>query len=499
MNRFLNIVEFLGNKLPHPFLLFIFLAIFVVLSSALLNAFGVSTIDPQSGDMVFIKSLLDADGVAFLFSSVIKNYINFPPLGLVLVIMMGVGLADKVGLIEACIRESVLVCPKSLLTFGIFIAGMTFAVASDASYFIIIPLAAMVFYSFNRHPVAGAAAGYAATGATKDISFLLTGSDALYAGLSTKAASIIDKDFVVTAVDNYYFAVISCVVLSIAGTIIIDYFIEPRLQKVLPISAYTDSTLQKLSVTEKKALKRTFFAFIALTVLSSLMLYPSSSPLRNELGGLIPSPFLSHIATFIFLYFMTLGIVYGVSVGRITQFKDIPFLIAQSLKDLTPILVLFFAISQFLAYFGYSNLAKFIAIEGAIFLKESGFTGYDFMISFIVMTALLNIFMTSGSAQYSLMAPIFVPMLMYINYHPAFSLAMYKIGDSVTNIISPCSPYFSVALLFMQQYCKNMGIGTLIATMLPISLFFLIVWTCVLLAFVAFDIPFGPGVGVFLS
>lgn len=500
MNRFLNAVEFVGNKLPHPFFLFIFLALFIVLLSAILHFFGVETINPQDGKVVAIKSLLDASGVEFLFSSAIKNFVSFPPLGLIFMIMIGMGLAEKVGLISACIRLSVLRCPKSLLTFSVFMIGSSSSIASDASYFIVIPLAAMLYHSFGRHPIAGAVAGYAATGGVKDASVFITSSDALLSGIATDAARVIDPNFVVLAVDNYYFALASCFVISIAGSIIIDYFIEPRLVKSLPVDKGVElPKLENLSCAEKRALKWSFFTFAVIVALFCLILYPQDSPLRGPNGSLIPSVFLKNIATVIFIFCVSMGIVYGVGVGKIKKLKDIPDLIAQAIKDLVPTLVLFFAIAQFLAYFKYSNLTLYIAIEGSNFLKTSGFVGYEFMLSFIVLCAFLNIFMTSGSAQWSLMAPIFVPMLMYVDYHPAFTMAMFKIGDSVTNIISPCSPYFGVALLFMQKYKKDMGIGTLISTMLPISLTLLLVWSVLLVIFVMLNLDFGPGIGVYLS
>ncbi len=495
MNKILNIVERIGNKLPHPFMLFCLLSIFIIILTSILSFFDISSTNPKTGEEIFINSLLSREGVQFIFTSVVKNYMDFPPVGLVLVTMFGVGLANRAGLLPMLIYSGVTKVPKKILTFVVFVAGITGSITSDANYIVFIPLVAMVYYSLGRHPIAGAAAAYAAAGAGYDVSLLVTSGDAIFAGLTTEAARIINPNFYVSPIDNYYFAVASVFVLALLGTFLIDKIIEPRLQQTLNI----DKDIQKFDFhkptpTEINALKHTFIVFVCFMAILFIILYPQNSPLRNDQGGLVPSPFLQSFVAILFLFFITMGITYGYSVGKIKELKNIPSLMAETIKDIAPTLTLFFVISQFIAYFRYSNLGEYIAINGSIFLENTQFTGYMLMIAFILMTAFLNVFMTSGTAQWSLMSPIFVPMFMLIDYHPAFTLAMYKIGDSTTNIISPMSPYFSVALVYMQQYKKDLGIGSLMSIMLPLSLGLLCIWTILLLLWVFFGLPFGPGI-----
>ncbi|MDP3536301.1 MAG: AbgT family transporter [Halomonas sp.] len=501
MQGVLSSIERVGNKLPHPFILFVILAGVVVVFSALLAALGVSAVNPQTDAVVQVRSLLSADGIEFMLTSVVSNFVNFPPLGLILVVMFGIGLADKVGLMSTLMQVSVAKAPPSLLTFSVFMAGICGSIASDANYLILIPLAAMVYYSVGRHPVAGAAAAYAAAGAGFDASLFITVGDALFAGITTEAARLVDPDAYVSPVDNYYFVACSVFVLAIVGTLVVDKFVEPRLQRTLPLSKdfKTEVIKPELTDAEKRGLKRVGVATLIYLALILIAVVPEASPLRNEDGGLIPSPFLNSLVPLMFGYFVTIGLVYGITTGKITSSRDVPQRMAESASDLAPTLVLFFAISQFIAYFRWSELGQYIAIEGSNILQTTGFTGLPLVGAFIAMSAVLNVFMTSGSAQWALMAPVFVPMLMMIDFDPAFVLAMFRIGDSSTNIISPMSPYFSVALVYMQRYKPDMGLGTLIATMLPLAVGFLLAWSAFLMFWLAMGWPIGPGVYMMAS
>ena len=481
MQGVLASIERVGNKLPHPFILF-----------AILATLGVSAINPQTEAEVTVRSLLSADGVEFMLTSVVSNFVNFPPLGLILVVMFGIGLADKVGLMSTLMQVSVAKAPPSLLTFCVFMAGICGSIASDANYLILIPLAAMVYYSVGRHPVAGAAAAYAAAGAGFDASLFITVGDALFAGITTDAARLVDPDAYISPVDNYYFVACSVFVLAAVGTLLVDKVVEPRLQRTLPMGK--DFKTEVVTPTLTEAEKRVGLATLAYIALVLLVVVPEASPLRNEDGGLIPSPFLRSLVPLMFIYFVTIGLVYGITTGKITSSRDVPQRMAESASDLAPTLVLFFAISQFIAYFRWSELGQFIAIEGSNVLQSTGFTGLPLVGAFIAMSAVLNVFMTSGSAQWALMAPVFVPMLMMIDFDPAFVLAMFRIGDSSTNIISPMSPYFSVALVYMQRYKPDMGLGTLIATMLPLAMGFLLAWSAFLMFWLMMGWPIGPGV-----
>ncbi|MFC0268489.1 AbgT family transporter [Kushneria aurantia] len=501
MQAILNAIERAGNKLPHPFILFAILAALIVVLSSLLALFGVSAVNPQSGNEVYVRSLISPEGLEFMLTSVVSNFVNFPPLGLILVVMFGIGLADRVGLISKLMQVSVAKAPAPLLTFCVFMAGICGSIASDANYLILIPLAAMVYYSVGRHPIAGAAAAYAAAGAGFDASLFITVGDALFAGITTEAARIIDPDAYISPVDNYYFVACSVFVLAAAGTLVIDRLVEPRLQRTLPMSKDFTTAVdnQQLTTDEKRGLRNVGLASLAYLALVLLAVLPEASPLRNDEGGLVPSPFLGALVPLIFGYFVVIGLVYGITTGKIQSSKDVPRYMSEAASELAPTLVLFFAISQFIAYFRWSELAQFIAIEGSGILQSTGFTGLPLVLAFIVMTAFLNIFMTSGSAQWALMAPVFVPMLMMIDFDPAFVLAMFRIGDSSTNIISPMSPYFSVALVYMQRYKPDMGIGTLISTMLPMAITFLVTWSAFLMFWLIMGWQIGPGINMMAS
>jgi len=501
MQAVLSAVERVGNKLPHPFVLFIILAGVVIVVSALLSFFGITAVNPKTGAEVAVKSLVSGPGLEFMLTSVVSNFVNFPPLGLILVVMFGIGLADKVGLMSTLMQVSVAKAPPALLTFAVFMAGICGSIASDANYLILIPLAAMVYHSVGRHPIAGAAAAYAAAGAGFDASLFITVGDALFAGITTEAAQLVDPTAYVSPVDNYYFVACSVFVLAIAGTLIIDRVVEPRLNRTLPMSKHVEVEVTRPSLTdeERRGLKRVGLVTLAYIALVALAVVPEASPLRNPEGGLIPSPFLKSLVPLMFGYFVAIGLAYGLTTGRITSAKDVPDRMAEAARDLAPTLVLFFAISQFIAYFKWSELGQFIAIEGSNVLQATGFTGLPLVGAFIAMSAVLNVFMTSGSAQWALMAPVFVPMLMMIDFDPAFVLAMFRIGDSSTNIISPMSPYFSVALVYMQRYRPDMGLGTLVATMLPLAVAFLLAWSAFLMLWLSLGLPIGPGVHMMAS
>lgn len=501
MQAVLSSIERVGNKLPHPFILFSILAAVVIVLSALLAFLGVSAVNPQTEAEVHVRSLISPEGLEFMLTSVVSNFVNFPPLGLILVVMFGIGLADKVGLMSTLMQVSVAKAPSSLLTFCVFLAGICGSIASDANYLILIPLAAMVYYSVGRHPIAGAAAAYAAAGAGFDASLFITVGDALFAGITTDAARLVDPDAYISPVDNYYFVACSVFVLAIAGTLVIDKVVEPRLQRTLPLGKDFTTTVDhhELTTDEKRGLKRVGLATLVYLALILLTVLPEASPLRNEDGGLIPSPFLRSLVPLMFGYFVVIGLVYGITTGKIKNSKDVPQRMSEAASELAPTLVLFFAISQFIAYFKWSELGQFIAIEGSNILQSTGFTGLPLVFAFILMSTVLNVFMTSGSAQWALMAPVFVPMLMMIDFDPAFVLAMFRIGDSSTNIISPMSPYFSVALVYMQRYKPDMGLGTLIATMLPMAVTFLLAWSAFLMFWLSMGWPIGPGIYMMAS
>ncbi|KGP91464.1 transporter [Pontibacillus chungwhensis BH030062] len=495
LSKFLNGIEKAGNKLPDPFMLFVYLALFMILLSWVVSSFGVSVVQPGSGEEVAIKSLISAEGIQYMLTSMLENFTGFKPLGLVLAMMLGIGLAEKVGLIETAIKSTILKAPASLTTYAVIFVGILGNLASDAAFVIVPPLAAMVFYTLGRHPLAGLAAGFAGVGSGFTANVVIAGTDALLSGISTEVMQGLDPSVVVTPVDNYYFMVVSVIVLSIAGALVTEKIVEPRLGKY-------DGDLKKemkaSTPLEKKGLKNATIALVTYIGLLLVALFWPNSPLRNESGGIIPSTFLDGIIPIILFMFITVAVTYGVTVNKIEKTKDISTFMGDAIKDMSGFIVLIFAAAQFIAYFDWTNIGTWIAVSGAGFLESLGLTGIPVIIGFVFLTALMNLLVFSGSAQWALEAPIFIKMFYLLDYHPAFIQAAYRIADSSTNIITPMNPYIIIVLAFMREYDKKAGLGTLISLMLPYSIIFLSVWIVLLLAFAFLGIPFGPGVHMYL-
>ncbi|WP_181347551.1 AbgT family transporter [Thalassobacillus sp. CUG 92003] len=495
MSRFLNGIERAGNKLPDPFMLFVYLALFIILFSWFVSLFGTTVVQPGSGEEVPIKSLISGEGLEYILTSMLENFTGFKPLGLVLAMMLGIGLAEKVGLLETAIKSTILKAPASLVTYAVIFTGILGNLASDAAFVIVPPLAAMVFYTVGRHPLAGLAAGFAGVGSGFTANIIIAGTDALLSGISTEVMESLDSDVVVTPVDNWYFMIVSVFVLSIAGALVTEKIIEPRLGKY---EGDMNKELEHSTPLEKRGLRNATLAGLGYIAILMVALFVPGSPLRNDEGGIIPSPFLDGIVPIILLLFITVGVAYGVTVKKIEGTKDISTFMGEAMKDMSGFIVLIFAAAQFIAYFDWTNIGTWIAVSGASFLQSMNMTGISVILGFVLLTALMNLLVFSGSAQWALEAPIFIKMFYLLDYHPAFIQAAYRIADSSTNIITPMNPYIIIVLAFMREYDKKAGLGTLIALMLPYSITFLSVWIVLLLLFAFLGIPFGPGVGMYL-
>ena len=493
MKRILNAIERAGDKLPHPVMLFLVLCVGVAVLSWVLASLGISAINPKTGDAVVVRSLVSGDGLVFALTSLTRNYAGFPPLGVILVLILAIGIADKAGLIAALMQVSVAKAPRRLATLAIFLVGICGNIVSDAAYIVLIPISAMIFQAMGRNPLVGVVTGYVAVGAGYDANLIITPVDILLSGISTSAARMIDANAYVSPLDNYYFIAASTVLLSIVGTFIIERIVEPMAghyhgNVVLDMSPVSDM--------EKKGLRRVGVAtFIFIVVVLATVSF-SGSPLRNADGGLVPSPFLKSIVALLVIFFAAIGWVFGVTVGKIKTARDGIAMMVAAVSDLAPTLVLFFGVSQFLAWFKWTHLGQLIAVAGSHALDASGFGGIPLLVSFIGLATMMNIFITSGSAQWSLMAPVFIPMMMLSGFEPALVQAVYRIADSATNIVSPMSPYFVVCLSFLQRYRKDAGIGTLAKMTLPVAVGFLLSWTLFLVVWLELKFPIAPGIGL---
>lgn len=496
--RALDGVERLGNKLPHPFWLFVILSGVLALASWALSAAGVSAVNPATGKTVEAKNLLSADGVRMMVTDAVKSYTSFPPLGTILVVMLGVAVAERSGLLAAVLRSGVSKVSPRWVTFALAFTGMVSHVASDAAYVVLIPLGALAFRAVGRSPILGIVVAFVSISAGYDASPLITPTDAILSGLTTAAAQTIDPAYSVTPLANYFFSLASSVVLAAVITLVTEKVLARRAE-AMPVdddAEEDDLGSLRLSRQERRGLLAALIALGVFVVALVLAVLPASSPLRGKGGSIIESPLLTSISIFLALGFLAAGWAYGKVAGTVTSSRDIPGFMAHGFREMAPILVLFFAISQFLAYFKWTGIGEITAINGAGLLKTAGVSGPVIMLGILVVVTLVNLIVTSGSAQWALIGPVFVPMLMLLDIPPETTQALYRIADSCTNAITPMSPYFVMALGFLQRYRRSAGIGTLFSMTVPLSFALLVVWTLLFFVFWVFGIPLGPGAPV---
>lgn len=511
MQRFLKGVEWLGNLLPHPVILFVWMSVFLLVLSAVLSYFGISVIDPRpegasgrSADgTIEVVNLLNGEGLARIVENLVTNFTGFVPLGTVLVALLGVGIAERSGMISAALRGLVLNAPKKMVTFTIVFAGIMSNTAAELGYVVLIPLAAVIFHSLGRHPLAGIAAAFAGVSGGYSANLLLGTVDPLLSGITQEAARIIDPAYTVGAEANWYFMMVSTFLISGLGYLVTEKIVEPSLGKYNPTDADDPSVLdtkaERVSAIEKKGL---FWAGISMLVFCLLLAWtvvPADGILRNaETGLLSGSPFLKGIVVFIFVFFAIPGYIYGKITGSIKNNQDVVDAMSHAMSSLSIYIVLVFFAAQFTAFFNWSNLGSVMAVSGATFLNDIGLTGPFLLIGFILICAVVNLMLGSASAQWAVTAPIFIPMLMLTGYAPEMIQAAYRIGDSTTNIITPMMSYFGLIMAVAIRYKRNTGVGTLMAMMLPYSIAFLVGWIILFCVWVfVFGLPVGPGAETF--
>ncbi|QNL20090.1 AbgT family transporter [Hyphobacterium sp. CCMP332] len=505
--RFLDGVEWLGNLLPHPVTLFAILAVGIVILSGILGGLGLAVEDPRpvgaSGraddGMIRAVSLLSADGVRRIWTGLVTNFTGFAPLGVVLVAMLGVGVAEKSGLLSAAVRGMVLGAPRHVVTVVIVFAGIISNTASEVGYVVLIPLAGAIFYALGRHPLAGMAAAFAGVSGGYSANLLIGTIDPLLAGITQEAARLIDAEYVVVATANWYFMVASTFLITAIGSLVTIFVVEPKLGPYNPDKAdpdiLDDRMMEPLNAGERKGLVWAGFALLGVLAVMALTLVPEWGILRNpDTGDRINSPFFRGFVVWILIFFVVTGIAYGRAVGTMKNDRDVINAMAAALASLGLYIVLVFFAAQFVAFFGWTNLGAITAVTGANVLQDTGLTGPVIFFLFILMCAFVNLMLGSASAQWAVTAPIFVPMLMLIGYAPEVIQAAYRIGDSSTNIITPMMSYFGLILAWATRYQKDLGVGTLIAMMLPYSILFLLTWSgfFFLWTFVL-GLPVGPG------
>lgn len=496
---FLSLVERGGNMLPHPASLFALLAAAVVLVSAVAAQLDLSVVHPGTGETVRPVSLLSLPGIHRMITGAVANFAGFAPLGTVLVAMLGIGVAEGSGLFGAALRLLVLSAPRRLLTFVIVLAGIMSNAAGEVGYVLLVPLGASIFQAAGRPPLAGLAAAFAGVSAGYSANLLLGTVDPLLAGLSQEAARILQPGYTVNPAANWYFMSVSTIVLAVTGTWVTERVTVPRVLAEGGEKGGSEG-ITPLGPAEKRGLR---FAGAGALVLAAIVLaglVPDGGYLRDvKTGDVLHSPFLTGIVSFIFVVGLVLGVLYGLGAGTVRSDADVAKAMARAMESMGLYLVIVFFAAQFVAYFNWTNLGLIVAVEGAGALKASGLGAIPLMVAFVLVSAFINLFMGSASAKWAVMAPVFVPMFMLLGYTPEFTQAAYRIGDSVTNVISPMMTYFALIIAFVQRYKEGAGIGTLVATMLPYTLSFLVAWVGLLVLWVALGLPVGPGAGLYLT
>lgn len=496
LDRLLGWTERAGNALPHPATLFALFALGALIFSAIGHYLGWEVIHPGTKELVKPVNLLSHDGIHRIILEMVDNFTGFAPLGIVLVAMLGIGIAEQSGLINAVIRLLVLNSPKGLLTFVLVFTGILSNVASDVGYVLLIPLAGVIFLAVGRHPVAGMAAAFAGVSGGFSANLVLGTVDPLLAGLSTEAAEILDPSYDVNPTANYYFMIASTFVIAFAGTFVTERLVEPRLGKYKPTEEDKEQDFEPISRLEKKGLRVALLTLIVITIITLIGIIPEDGFFRGTDGGILSSPLIRGVVAMLFIVAGAMGLAYGFTTKSFENDADVMKGMASSMKTLATYMVLVFFAAQFVAYFKWSNLGIILAVNGAGLLMSADIGLIPLMILFIILSAGINMLMGSASAKWAILAPIFIPMFMIMGYSPELSQVVYRIGDSVTNVISPMMSFFALIIAFIQKYDPKAGIGTIIATMLPYSFVFFIAWVILLIVWLLLGVPLGPGAGI---
>jgi aminobenzoyl-glutamate transport protein len=494
LDRFLDLVERAGNRLPDPAILFVVGLLLVWVASALLAPVAFTEIDPRSSNPIRVESQLTGAAIAAFLSNMVTVFVTFPPLGIVLVALLGVGVAEHVGFLTAMLKGLLNITPRRLLTPMLILVGCLSHTTADAGYVLVVPLGAVIFYAAGRHPLAGIAAAFAGVSGGFSANLIPAPLDPLLQGFTQSAAQIILPGRIVNPLSNYFFTASSTLLIMGFGWFVTERIVEPRL-RLTPVDAEA-SELPKLdpaTATERRAMTAGLLTMGSLLVLLAVAAAPAGSPLRAPDGQLAvnTAPLMRSIVPLIFLLFLVPSVVYGLVAGTVRSSRDVIAGMTKAMGTMSYYIVLAFFAALFTDAFGRSNLGALVAVKGATFLQALGLPGQVTIVGIILVTTGVNLLIGSASAKWALLAPIFVPMLMQVGLAPELTQAAYRVGDSSTNIITPLMPYFPLTVVFCQRYVRSAGIGTLASMMVPYSATFLVVWTLYLLTYWTLGLPLG--------
>ena len=499
MDRILNKVERVGNKLPDPAMLFAVLLFIVWALSLIFSYFRFQTNIPGTDRAVEVTNLLAGPEFAHFLANMVTTFTGFAPLGVVLVAMLGVGVAERSGYINTAIKLLLNTTPKVLLTPMLILVAIVSHTAVDAGYVVVIPLGGVIFYAAGRHPLAGIAAAFAGVSGGFSANFVPSAIDPLLMGFTESAAQIVDPDIQLNPLNNWAFTSASCLVIVAVGWFLTDKVIEPRLANT-EIDGDEDEmpVIEEINARDRKAFWIASGVMLLGAVLLTLSVLPDDSPMRNPDGQIaaFDAPLMQSIVPLIFLFFLIPGVVYGYIAGTFKNSKQVIMSMSKTMEGMSYYIVMAFFCALFITEFGRSGLGVALAVYGGQFLEFLALPGPITLAGIILLVAILNIFMGSASAKWALLAPIFVPMLMQIGFSPDLTQAAYRVGDSVSNIITPLLPYFPLVVVYCQRYVKGTGIGTLVSLMLPYSLVFMVVWTAFLIGYWMLGLAIGLPLGV---
>ncbi|MBD1389125.1 AbgT family transporter [Neiella sp. HB171785] len=492
--RALDRIEVVGNKLPDPAIIFLVCLFVVWLASAIFSQFNFDAIDPRTGQAIVVNNLLTGDSLASFLSRMVTIFTGFAPLGVVLVAMLGVGVAEHSGFISAGLKRMLDSTPSSLLTPMVVLVAIVSHTATDAGYVLVIPLAGVIFYAMGRHPLAGIAAAFAGVSGGFCANFIPSAIDPLLQSFTQTAAQIIDPEIQVNPLNNWFFNSASSLLIVAIAWYLTDKVIEPRLKDVEVDGDPNDiPTFAELTAEQSRALRRASLTMLVGVIILIGILLPESSPMRDAEGQLtsFKAPIMQSIVPLIFLLFLLPGVVYGYLSGAYRTTKDMIDSMTKAMQGMSYYIVMAFFCALFIDAFGQSNLGALLAIEGAEVLKALSLPTMVTVVGIIVLTGFVNLFVGSSSAKWALLGPIFVPMLMQLNISPDLTQIAYRIGDSSTNIITPLMPYFPLVVVYCQRYVKSTGIGTVLSLMLPFSISIMVLWSVFLLIYWGLGIPLG--------
>jgi aminobenzoyl-glutamate transport protein len=502
LQKVLDGVEVVGNKVPHPVVIFVILIGVVIVLSQILYLLGSSVsyeiIDPETHKAVHVttaaRGLLTIAGIRFMFTGVVQNFMNFNAVGVIIVAMVGVGVAESGGLVKALIRKLVIVAPPKALTYILVFVGIISSIAADAGYLVLIPLAGIAFVSVGRHPVAGLALAFAAVAAAFLVNVLITPTDGILTEITNDAIHLVNPARSIDLTANVWFSIASVVLLTFVIGVVTEKIVEPRLGVYKPDSdAEATGDGGNLSAEEARGLRLALYGLIGVIVFVCLLLLPPGAPLRSPVDDSIlgNSPFMNSLIVSVSLVFLTCGVAYGIGARTLTSLNEVVSAMTAAIASLGGLILLLLVISQFLALFSYTNMATIAAVSLGDLLERANFSALWLLIGFIIVNFIIDFILTGAVAAWAILAPIFVPLLMQLNVTPEAALAAYRVGDSPINAITPLNPYFALIVIFAQKYHKDAGVGTVIALMLPYVAVLCVVWTLLFVAWHMLGLPWG--------